>query len=43
MLALLAGKLFDIYQSFAYAYYGASALLLIAAILTFFVKPPHTN
>ncbi len=41
MLALLAGKLYDTYQTFAFAYYGASALLVIAAIVTFTVKPPH--
>lgn len=40
MMALLAGKLYDIYQTFAYAYYGASALLILAAIVTFVVKAP---
>jgi MFS transporter, OFA family, oxalate/formate antiporter len=43
MLALLAGRLYDMYQTFAYAYYGASTLLVLAAIVTFLVKPPrHT-
>ncbi|PKL50398.1 MAG: oxalate:formate antiporter [Nitrospira bacterium HGW-Nitrospira-1] len=41
MLALLAGKLYDIYQTFALAYYGASTLLILAAIMAIFVKPPH--
>lgn len=41
LLALLAGKLYDVYQTFAFAYYGASGLLVLAAMTTFFVKPPH--
>ena len=41
MLALLAGKLYDLYQTFNYAYYGAATLLVIAAAVTFTVKPPH--
>lgn len=41
MLALLAGKLYDIYQTFSLAYYGASTLLILAAIMAIFVKPPH--
>jgi len=41
MLALLAGKLYDLYHTFAYAYYGAAVLLVLAAITTFMVKPPH--
>jgi len=41
MLALLAGKLYDVYQTFNYAYYGAATLLLLAAAVTFTVKPPH--
>jgi len=40
MLALLAGKLYDATQSFDVAYYGASILLVLAAISTFFLKPP---
>jgi MFS transporter, OFA family, oxalate/formate antiporter len=40
MLSLGAGKLYDIHQTFAYAYYGASSLLILAAIVTFLVKPP---
>jgi len=41
MLALLAGKLYDIYQSFSLAYYGATMLLLVAAVMTFLVKTPN--
>jgi OFA family oxalate/formate antiporter-like MFS transporter len=41
MLALIAGKLYDMYQSFAFAYYGAAGLLILAAVCTFIVKQPH--
>jgi hypothetical protein len=41
MLALVAGKLYDIYHTFAYAYYGASLLLICAAVTVFFTKHPH--
>jgi OFA family oxalate/formate antiporter-like MFS transporter len=41
MLAKLAGEMFVKYQTFAIAYYGASALLIFAAIAVFFLKPPH--
>jgi len=41
MLALIAGKLYDVYHTFALAYYGASTLLIMAAIITLFVKAPH--
>ena len=41
LLALLAGKMYDIHQTFAIAFYGASALLVLAALMVFFVKPPH--
>lgn len=40
MLALLAGKMYDIHHTFSYAYYGASALLILAAIVTFLTKTP---
>jgi OFA family oxalate/formate antiporter-like MFS transporter len=39
VLALVAGQVYDIYQTFSVAYYSASALLVIAAVLTFFVRP----
>jgi OFA family oxalate/formate antiporter-like MFS transporter len=41
MLAKLAGAMYVKYQTFAIAYYGASALLIIAAIITLFVTVPH--
>ncbi len=41
MLAKLAGVMYVKHQTFAIAYYGASALLVLAAVMTFFVKPPH--
>ncbi len=41
MLALVAGQLYDMYDSFAFAYYGAAGLLILAAICTFIVKQPH--
>ena len=40
MLSLLAGKMYDATQSFNVAYYGASILLVIAAVITPFVKAP---
>jgi len=42
MLALVAGRLYDVYHTFALAYYGASLLLLMAAVMTLFVKRPGT-
>ncbi len=41
MLALAAGKLYDVYQSFAFAYYGAIGLLVLAAICSLVVRPPR--
>jgi len=41
MLAMLAGKVYVTTQSFNFAYYCSSALLVAAAILTFVLKPPH--
>jgi OFA family oxalate/formate antiporter-like MFS transporter len=41
MLALGAGQLYDLYRTFAIAYYGAIALLMIAAAATLVLKPPH--
>jgi OFA family oxalate/formate antiporter-like MFS transporter len=41
MLAKLAGAMYVKYQTFNIAYYGASALLILAAAMVFFVKPPH--
>jgi OFA family oxalate/formate antiporter-like MFS transporter len=41
MLALLAGKVYDATHSFNFAYYCSIALLLVAAGVTFVVRPPH--
>jgi hypothetical protein len=41
MLAFLAGKMYDIHKTFAIAYYGACILLILAAVMTPFVKPPQ--
>jgi MFS transporter, OFA family, oxalate/formate antiporter len=41
MLAQVASKIYDKLGNFTYNYYGASALLVVAAILTFALKPPH--
>ncbi|MHC4113915.1 MAG: L-lactate MFS transporter [Planctomycetota bacterium] len=41
MLAKLAGAMYDKHQTFDIAYYGASSLLILAAIMVFFVKAPH--
>jgi molybdopterin biosynthesis enzyme len=38
---LAPGKIYDIHKTFAIAYYGASILLILAAVMVFFVKPPH--
>jgi MFS transporter, OFA family, oxalate/formate antiporter len=41
VLSLTAGKIHDIYKTYEYAYYIAATLLVLAAIVVFFVKPPH--
>lgn len=41
MLAWVAGQMYDRYQSFDIAYFGAAGLLVLAAIVTLFIKPPH--
>lgn len=41
MLAKLAGDMYVKHQTFAIAYYGASALLILAAVMTLFVKAPR--
>ncbi len=41
MLAKLAGAMYVKYQTFEIAYYGASTLLILAAIMTLLVKTPH--
>jgi len=41
MLAKLAGAMYVRHQTFAIAYYGASVLLILAAIMTTLIKAPH--
>jgi OFA family oxalate/formate antiporter-like MFS transporter len=41
MLSLLAGWVYDTTGTFAFAYYCSAGLLIVAAIVTFFVKPPQ--
>ncbi|MBW8002233.1 MAG: OFA family MFS transporter [Planctomycetes bacterium] len=41
MLAKLAGDMYDKYQTFNIAYFSASALLILAALMSLFIKPPH--
>jgi OFA family oxalate/formate antiporter-like MFS transporter len=41
MLAKLAGSMYVKYQTFDIAYYGAAAILILAAIVAVFVKPPR--
>jgi OFA family oxalate/formate antiporter-like MFS transporter len=41
MLSYLAGKMYDKYNTFAIAYYGASILLVIAAAMVFMLKHPR--
>ena len=41
MLAKLAGKMYDLHHTFAYAYYGAIGMLVLAAMVTLLVKAPH--
>jgi OFA family oxalate/formate antiporter-like MFS transporter len=41
MLAKLAGTMYVRHQTFSIAYYGASALLILAAIMTILIKAPH--
>jgi OFA family oxalate/formate antiporter-like MFS transporter len=41
LLAKLAGMMYVKHQTFNVAYYFASALLVLAALMVFFVKPPQ--
>ncbi|UCD51250.1 MAG: OFA family MFS transporter [Phycisphaerales bacterium] len=40
MLAKLAGMMYVKYETFNVAYYGASAMLILAAVMIFAVRPP---
>jgi OFA family oxalate/formate antiporter-like MFS transporter len=41
ILPYMAGKIYDLNQSFTIAYYGASGLLVLAAVAVFALKPPQ--
>jgi OFA family oxalate/formate antiporter-like MFS transporter len=41
MLSFAAGIAYDIYQTFSVAYFGASVLLVAAAVMVFTLKPPR--
>jgi MFS transporter, OFA family, oxalate/formate antiporter len=41
MLSLLAGWVYDAYQTFAFAYYCSAGLLVLAAAVTFLIIPPE--
>ena len=41
LLALLAGKVHDATGSFAFAYYCSAGLLVVAAVATLLMRPPH--
>lgn len=43
MLSLLAGKVYDQTHTFTFAYYCSAGLLVLAAIVTFLVRPPRSN
>ena len=43
MLAMLAGKVKDLTGGFTYSFYASASLLVVAAIVTLFVKAPHHN
>ncbi|MHC4881596.1 MAG: L-lactate MFS transporter [Planctomycetota bacterium] len=40
VLAFIAGKMYDKFQTFNIAYYSASALLILAAAMVFVLRPP---
>jgi MFS transporter, OFA family, oxalate/formate antiporter len=43
LLTLLAGRLHDSFHAFTYAYYTAAGFLVLAAVITYTVKSPHTS
>jgi MFS transporter, OFA family, oxalate/formate antiporter len=43
LLAQAASKIYDRLGVFTYNYYGAAALLIVAVIVTFALKPPHAS
>ncbi len=43
VLALLAGRLYDMHQSYVYSCYTAAGLLILAAGASFVLRPPHSK
>jgi len=43
IMPLVCGKCFDTYGSFVYSYYIATGLLILAALLSFAVRPPQAK
>ena len=43
VLSLVAGAIFDSFGAFTYAYYVASALPVLAAAVSFVLKPPAAH
>jgi MFS transporter, OFA family, oxalate/formate antiporter len=43
LLPILAGRLHDRFHCFTYAYYTAAGFLVLAAVVTYLVKPPHVR
>ena len=41
VLAFIAGQMYDKFQTFNIAYYSASALLILAAVMVFFLRVPR--
>ena len=41
LLSRAAGMLYDKFQTFNYAYFGSAALLIVAAIMVLFIRPPQ--
>jgi len=41
VLALIAGRVYAVYENFNFAFFGSAALLIVAGIMTFVVKAPH--
>ena len=41
LMAMLAAKVKDAYDTFTYSYYASATLLIIAAVITLLLKAPH--
>jgi hypothetical protein len=43
VLALLAGKLYDMYETYTYSCYVAAGLLVLAAVVALALRPPQVE